>query len=403
MSPTSKKENRRVLYISYDGLMEPLGQSQVLSYLKGLSKNYRIYLLTFEKKQDLKDLQKLQKFRNNCRKHNIVWIRLKYHYKFKIFATTYDVILGFLVSLFLIIFKKISLIHVRSSIAGLISKCLRNFVSFNLIFDMRGFWSEEKADRSGWSREGILFKFFKNLENNLLEVSDSVITLTKNAKDLILTGNPEMPEEKFTIIPTCTDLDLFKKKKVTSLDEDFTLGHIGSVHTAYDIDPILQLYKDLRNKFGHIRLLFINKDSHKYIKQKIDKLGLKKESIEIVRVDFLDIPNALKKIDFGCFYAKDNLSIKGSMPTKLGEFLACGVPVICNPINSDVTQLIQDNKVGIISSFKSPIDLETLHNQMLQLSKSTETRDHCRRIAESYFSIENGIKKYEEVYSKYFY
>ena len=120
---------------------------------------------------------------------------------------------------------------------------------------MRGFWSEEKADRSGWSREGILFKFFKNLENNLLEVSDSVITLTKNAKDLILTGNPEMPEEKFTIIPTCTDLDLFKKKKVTSLDEDFTLGHIGSVHTAYDIDPILQLYKDLRNKFGHIRLL----------------------------------------------------------------------------------------------------------------------------------------------------
>jgi len=52
MSPTSKIKDKRVLYISYDGLMEPLGESQVLSYLKGLSKSYQIYLLSFEKKQD---------------------------------------------------------------------------------------------------------------------------------------------------------------------------------------------------------------------------------------------------------------------------------------------------------------------------------------------------------------
>ena len=130
MSPTSKIKDKRVLYISYDGLMEPLGESQVLSYLKGLSNSYQIYLLSFEKKQDLKNLHKLKKFKSYCEQNNILWIRLKYHFKFKIISTSYDVILGFLVSFFLIISKKIKLIHVRSTIAGLIAKCLRYFITF---------------------------------------------------------------------------------------------------------------------------------------------------------------------------------------------------------------------------------------------------------------------------------
>ena len=38
-----------ILYISYDGILEPLGQSQVLSYLERLSKDRDIYLISFEK------------------------------------------------------------------------------------------------------------------------------------------------------------------------------------------------------------------------------------------------------------------------------------------------------------------------------------------------------------------
>jgi hypothetical protein len=34
-----------VLYISYDGMLEPLGQSQVLAYLKRIAHGRRIHLL----------------------------------------------------------------------------------------------------------------------------------------------------------------------------------------------------------------------------------------------------------------------------------------------------------------------------------------------------------------------
>ena len=45
----------KVLYLSYDGITDPLGQSQILPYLKGLSqKGYFFYLVGFEKKDAYK-------------------------------------------------------------------------------------------------------------------------------------------------------------------------------------------------------------------------------------------------------------------------------------------------------------------------------------------------------------
>ena len=42
---------KRVLYISYDGLTDPLGQSQILPYLQHLAKeSYQFTILSFEKK-----------------------------------------------------------------------------------------------------------------------------------------------------------------------------------------------------------------------------------------------------------------------------------------------------------------------------------------------------------------
>ena len=44
-----------ILYLSYDGLLEPLGESQVVSYLERLSPPYQLTVVSFEKEQDLRD------------------------------------------------------------------------------------------------------------------------------------------------------------------------------------------------------------------------------------------------------------------------------------------------------------------------------------------------------------
>jgi len=46
---------RQVLYISYTGLLEPLGQSQVYRYLMKLTETHNITLITYENPTDLDD------------------------------------------------------------------------------------------------------------------------------------------------------------------------------------------------------------------------------------------------------------------------------------------------------------------------------------------------------------
>ena len=43
------KKKTRILYLTYDGIFDPLGQSQILPYLINISKEYKVHLVSFAK------------------------------------------------------------------------------------------------------------------------------------------------------------------------------------------------------------------------------------------------------------------------------------------------------------------------------------------------------------------
>ena len=47
----------RILYISYDGIAEPLGQSQVVPYLKKLSDENEIHIISCENPSDFNAIE----------------------------------------------------------------------------------------------------------------------------------------------------------------------------------------------------------------------------------------------------------------------------------------------------------------------------------------------------------
>lgn len=107
-----------VLFLSYDGMTDPLGQSQVIPYLAGLSKaGYPIHLISFEKKERFEDGKSV--IEELLNKANIVWHPAYYTKKPPILSTIMDVIT--MKKMAGKIFKKhnIGLVHCRSAIAGL--------------------------------------------------------------------------------------------------------------------------------------------------------------------------------------------------------------------------------------------------------------------------------------------
>ena len=81
---------KKVLYITYDGLTDPLGQSQVLPYVAGLAANFEFTILSFEKPARYKaEAAKIQAI---CDRNNINWVPLKFTSSPPIFAKTKDLL-----------------------------------------------------------------------------------------------------------------------------------------------------------------------------------------------------------------------------------------------------------------------------------------------------------------------
>src|SRR6185369_11523385 len=95
--PAMALEGRRVLFISYNGMLEPLGQTQVLPYLRELAKRgVKFTLLSFERdKAFTADGQSAcDELKQELAGQGIEWHSLRYHQRPSLPATAYDVVCG---------------------------------------------------------------------------------------------------------------------------------------------------------------------------------------------------------------------------------------------------------------------------------------------------------------------
>src|SRR5215211_43888 len=96
--PAMGLEGRRVLFISYNGMLEPLGQSQVIPYLRELAKRgVRFTLLSFERAKafEPEGISQCEQLQDKLKAQGIEWHRLRYQQRPRIPATMYDVMAGY--------------------------------------------------------------------------------------------------------------------------------------------------------------------------------------------------------------------------------------------------------------------------------------------------------------------
>ncbi len=392
-----------ILYISYDGILEPLGQSQVLSYLEGLSNERTIHLISFEKSLDMEDQSLYNHVNERIEGANIQWHPLTYHKQPTALATLWDIFHGLILGFWLVSRYKLKIVHARSYVPSVIALVLKKVLRIYYIFDMRGFWADERVDGGIWPRNSYLFRISKKLEEYFLLNADIVISLTHKAVNE-MKKFPYLKEKmpRFRVITTCTDLELFKPipdiDKIQNQDHCLTIGYVGSVGVWYLFEEALDYFKLIKEVVPDARLHIINKGGHDYIRECLNSAGINQDSVIIETKDHLGVMHAMQLMDAGLFIIKPLYSKVSSMPTKLGEFLGCGVPCICNSGVGDMAEIVNNGKVGVVlNSFDgSEKKKSVLH--LLELIKNPNTKNRCRETALKYFSLNDGIDSYKEIY-----
>ncbi len=404
MDPRSESEwshRAKVIYITYDGVLEPIGDSQVLGYLRRLAGLHRIWLLSFEKAGDWGVTQRRQLLHQELAKLGIRWTALRYHKSPTVPATCFDVCQGAVVALALALRHGIGIVHARSYVPALIALPLK-VIGLRFVFDMRGFWPDEKVEGGAWPAGSRIYLLAKRLERVFLSRADVVVSLTRRAVE-VMRGWPWMRERRirFEVIPTCADLDRFRpepRARPRSAEEPFVLGMVGSVGLWYKLDDMLDCFHLLRQSRPQARLLVINRDAHGLIRQRLAAAGIPETAVEIREVPHEEVPGVMARMDAGILLLDPCWSKQASSPTKVGEFLGCGVPILVNSGIGDMDELFAADRIGAVMRDFSEAEKRRALGELLALCASDGVRERCVEAAQRRYSLDDGVRAYDGIY-----
>lgn len=391
-----------VLYISYDGLMEPLGQSQVFQYLRGLAQSHDVTLMSFEKPADWGRADARERVAAEAARAGIRWHPRVYHARPTAAATLYDILAGTLTGARLVRRHRIGIVHARSYIAGAIALLLRRLFGLRFVFDMRGFWADERMEGGQFTPRSPMYRMLKRLERALFRSADVVVSLTDAGVPAIaaLAGPDRVPEVR--VIPTCTSQVLFRpsppRDHPDRRDAPFVLGYVGTVGSRYMFDAVLRFYAALLVRRPHARLQVVNRGQHEYIAQRVAEAGVPPAQVEVSESPYDRVGERIAGMDAGIMFYRPTFSTLGTAPTRLGEFLSCGVPCVANAGVGDVADVIAGHRVGVVVGDADEASFTDAVDALLAVVADPGTPARCVSTAVERFSLQSGIERYDRIY-----
>jgi glycosyltransferase involved in cell wall biosynthesis len=303
-----------------------------------------------------------ERIRQVCDEAGLRWRPLAYHRYPPILSSVFDAAMLQRAAIKLHRSEEFDVVHCRSYIPARAGLVLKQRFGIRFLFDMRGFWPDEKIEGNNWNLANPLFaavyRYFKRLETRLLRNADHIVSLTAAGKTQLL-SRPELPgaDDRITVIPCCVDFDHFPlttpalrrsaRERLGIDGDDPVLLYLGSLGSWYMLDEMLDLFRVYALRNSDARFLFITPDDPHSIRAAAAARDVDPGRLTILPASRDEVPQLMAAADLGIFFIKPVFSKTASSPTKMGEMLAVGLPIVANTGVGDVEQMVEDIGCGV--------------------------------------------------------
>lgn len=407
---------KKILFISYDGMTDPLGQSQVIPYLLGLCRfGYKFTILSCDKPDKFKENKDYVE--GLIKGSFIEWVSIPYHKRPAVLSSMYDYWRLKQAAAQLQKKRKYDMVHTRPGIPTLVALWMKKKYGIRFLNDVRGFWADERVDGGMWDLKKPVFKkiynFFKKHEYECLEKADHITCLTHAAKkEMLRWKNIKGQPLSIDVIPCSADLSLFNpgnidvelketfRNELGIKSEDIIVSYLGSIGGWYLTDEMMQFCKLLSVNIPNAKFLFISPHRHDQIAAAAAKHGLEEEKIITTHAQRHEVPALLSFSTYSIFFIKPCYSKISSSPTKHGEIMAMGIPVITNAGVGDVKEITEKYEAGIVLNDLSE---NSMKEAVIKLqSQSSFDKIKIRNGANEVYSLELAVEDYKKAYDKVF-
>ena len=391
---TSPQATPLCLYVSYDGLLDPLGQSQILPYIQGLAaQGFRFVLISFEKTE--RPPSQIEALKEQLAGQGIHWHVLpfrrgRFQYLRRILRGAWT--LRDLASRY-----HPDLVHARTILAAALVRLA--FIRAPLIYDIRAF-AGEWIDANRLRHGSLQARLFQALETQLIRSAAGLVVLDQSGAAYLNQAYPSL-STPIQVIPTCTDPTRFPLTAHPPAASPLRFVFLGGARFPYRPDLALQLIQQLVHAGIDCRVDFINESDHREIRAALATTGFPAECCRIVAMHQAQVPQALVHYHCGLVFNTSGRWRRMSSPTKLGEYLAAGLHVLgLSGINAlDRLAASHPSLITVLSESQVSTGLppEALQ-QLVALIRDPDRPDQARQLASAHYAIQQALQRYAALY-----
>ncbi|NQT23217.1 MAG: glycosyltransferase [Candidatus Omnitrophica bacterium] len=397
---------KRSLYISNLGLMDNLGMTQILPYIKGLAeKGVEFIIISYEKKEHIDNKAKIKHIKRILDKYDIRWITLQYHHRW---GNIYDIFVGLFLAVKITWDENVDIIHARASIPMFFAFPVAKLFGKRIIYDRRGTVRGDFIDDVDVKNICSLNFFaiiLDAIDRFFIRHSDAIIVLSERGKRLLkegdLTGRQDVTCEA---IPCCVNMERFVNldsavQQALDLSDKFVLTYVGSLGTCYLLDEMIDFFTILKKIEQNAFFLIVSHSDADMINSTFLNKGILRGDYAVVDAAPDEVPGWLNKSKCSVMFIKEVECKIGSSPTKFAESLAAGIPVVVNKNIGDTENLICANRLGsVVESLDEKGYSDSIYCLREVLKDGFSLSERCKTVASKLFSMELGIEKYKRIY-----
>jgi glycosyltransferase involved in cell wall biosynthesis len=387
-------------------------QRQVLPYLREIQKgNIAVWLLTFEPKDPGRwPAEERAAVRASLAEWGIRWQSLRYHRHPTLPATLYDILAGSVLGAYLARRYDIRVIHCRAHVPAAMGLLIRCLSSARLLYDIRGLVPDEYVDAGVWPRDGLLFRLGKAAERKLLASADGFVVLTHRARAYLFpdADGGTSKGRPLEVIPCCVDHTAFplptpeakaRAKGDLGLTGRNVIVSTGGLGGWYLREETFDLLATARAMDPSTFALLLTPGEPRAIGQNLLRRGFGPPDFLITHIPPDRVPFYLQASDLGLCLVKPCFSKLASSPTKVAEYLACGLPVISTSGVGDLDSLLTERRLGSLIRTLDAQGYGRALRAATALLREPDVADRLRSASENLFDLSGvGGERYRRVY-----
>jgi len=397
------------LYVCYLGVDEPLVQTQVLPYLRALaSRGYRVHLLTFETRK--RDTSERERLAEALSAQGVTWHALRYHRWPSLPATLYDIARGSLRAFRIARRHHVGLVHARSHVGAAIALPLDVLGGVPFLFDVRGLLPDEYADAGHWRRGGLKYRLGKAMERVFFRRARGLVFLTEairselRASDALLASR----DGDIAVIPCCVDLAAYASSPAARSASRARRGwsdrrqivYVGKLGMWYLDAEMARFFAIARAQDPRLHLEVLTPSPSDALREALARAGVPGEAFAVRRVPPSEVPGVLEAADAGLSFIKPCFSKRSSSPTKVGEYLAAGLPVVSTAGIGDCDRMLAGGRGVVVESLDDAAYARAAR-ELGALLDDPDTPGRCRAFAATELSLDAaGAPRYAAVYER---